>query len=200
MSYRGKQVFDFILTLVLLIVLSPIWLVVTLLVLVFLGWPVYFTQTRIGYQEREFRIYKFRSMTNQRDAQGKLLSDAQRLKAFGLFMRNSSLDELPQLLNILKGDMSFVGPRPLLKEYLPLYSSEQRRRHTIKPGVTGWAQINGRNNISWTQKFSYDIWYVDHPSLALDLRILWRTFHKVIQNDDVAKAGHVTTDYFNGHN
>ena len=163
-----------------------------------LGSPVLFTQVRPGLHGRPFRMVKFRTMTDARDASGALLPDAQRLTPFGRFLRASSLDELPELWNVLRGDMSLVGPRPLLMEYLPLYSPEQARRHEVRPGITGWAQVNGRNAISWADKFALDVWYVDHRSLWLDLRILWLTVRKVLVRDGISAAGEATMPRFEG--
>jgi lipopolysaccharide/colanic/teichoic acid biosynthesis glycosyltransferase len=165
-----------------------------------MGRPILFRQNRIGLNEKIFTIYKFRTMTNKRDKNGELLPDRDRLDNFGKSLRATSLDELPQLFNVLKGDMSFVGPRPLLVEYLPLYNKEQRRRHSVLPGITGLAQINGRNAISWEDRFRYDIEYVDNKSLWLDLKILWRTFLKVIKRDGVSADNHVTVEKFRGSN
>lgn len=163
-----------------------------------LGSPVLFTQVRPGLYGKPFRMVKFRTMTDARDASGALLPDAQRLTPFGRFLRASSLDELPELWNVLRGEMSMVGPRPLLIEYLPLYSPEQARRHEVRPGITGWAQVNGRNAISWADKFALDVWYVDHRSLWLDVRILWLTVRKVLVRDGISAAGEATMPRFEG--
>jgi lipopolysaccharide/colanic/teichoic acid biosynthesis glycosyltransferase len=163
-----------------------------------LGSPVLFTQVRPGLHGQPFRMVKFRTMTDARDASGALQPDAQRLTPFGRFLRASSLDELPELWNVLRGDMSLVGPRPLLMEYLPLYSPEQARRHGVRPGITGWAQVNGRNAISWADKFALDVWYVDHRSLWLDVRILWLTVRKVLERDGISAAGEATMPRFEG--
>ena len=163
-----------------------------------LGSPVLFTQVRPGLHGKPFRMVKFRTMTDARDASGALLPDAQRLTPFGRFLRASSLDELPELWNVLRGEMSLVGPRPLLMEYLPLYSPEQARRHAVRPGITGWAQVNGRNAISWADKFALDVWYVDHRSLLLDIRILWLTVRKVLVHDGISAAGEATMPKFEG--
>jgi lipopolysaccharide/colanic/teichoic acid biosynthesis glycosyltransferase len=163
-----------------------------------LGSPALFTQVRPGLHGQPFRMVKFRTMTDARDASGTLLPDAQRLTPFGRFLRASSLDELPELWNVLCGDMSLVGPRPLLMEYLPLYSPEQNRRHEVRPGITGWAQVNGRNSISWDEKFAMDVWYVGHRSLWLDLYILWLTVHKVIVRDGISAVGDATMPPFTG--
>ena len=163
-----------------------------------LGSPVLFTQVRPGLNGKPFRMVKFRTMTDARDPSGALLPDAQRLTSFGRFLRASSLDELPELWNVLRGEMSLVGPRPLLMEYLPLYSPEQARRHEVRPGITGWAQVNGRNAISWADKFALDVWYVDHHSLWLDVRILWLTVRKVLVRDGISAAGEATMPRFEG--
>jgi lipopolysaccharide/colanic/teichoic acid biosynthesis glycosyltransferase len=163
-----------------------------------LGSPVFFRQTRPGLHGRPFEMVKFRTMTDARGDDGNLLSDAERLTAFGRFLRASSLDELPELWNVLKGDMSLVGPRPLLMEYLPLYSPEQARRHEVRPGITGWAQVNGRNALSWDDKFKLDVWYVDHRSLWLDVKILWLTVKKVLVREGISAAGEATMSKFTG--
>jgi lipopolysaccharide/colanic/teichoic acid biosynthesis glycosyltransferase len=163
-----------------------------------LGSPVLFTQVRPGLHGNPFRMVKFRTMTDARDASGSLLPDAQRLTSFGRFLRASSLDELPELWNVLCGEMSLVGPRPLLMEYLPLYSAEQARRHEVRPGITGWAQVNGRNAISWADKFALDVWYVDHRSLWLDINILWLTVRKVLVRDGISAEGEATMPKFEG--
>ena len=163
-----------------------------------LGSPVFFRQTRPGLHGKPFNMVKFRTMTDARGSEGTLLPDADRLTAFGLFLRASSLDELPELWNVLKGDMSLVGPRPLLMEYLPLYSPEQARRHTVRPGITGWAQVNGRNALSWEDKFALDVWYVDHRTLWLDIKILWLTVRKVLVREGISAAGEATMSKFEG--
>lgn len=164
------------------------------------GAGAFFTQERPGKNAKIFRVVKFKTMTDERDADGKLLPDAKRITKVGRIVRSTSLDELPQLWNVFKGDMSLIGPRPLLVKYLPLYSSEQSRRHEVRPGITGWAQINGRNNISWQKKFEYDVWYVDNLNFGLDWRIILKTLQKVICRSDINKDGHSTTDPFNGNN
>lgn len=194
-----KRAFDFCLAFVLLIMLSPIIAIVALLVRVKLGSPVIFAQERPGLHEKIFTVKKFRTMTDQRDAARALLPDEIRLTPFGKFLRKSSLDELPQLWNVFIGDMSFVGPRPLLKEYLPLYNDFQHRRHEVKPGITGWAQVNGRNAIEWDEKFKLDVWYVEHQSFGLDMKILWLTFLKVVKRADTSKEGHATMPKFTGN-
>ena len=193
-----KRLFDFILALFLIILFSPIYLIVSILILVKMGSPILFKQQRPGLNEKIFGIYKFRTMTNEKDKNGELLSDEKRLLGVGKFIRSTSLDELPQIFNVLKGEMSFVGPRPLLIEYLPLYNEEQKRRHNVKPGITGWAQVNGRNAISWEQKFEYDVWYVQNQSFLLDMKILWMTFLKVVKRSDISSDTAVTMEKFKG--
>jgi len=181
-----------------LVLLMPLLLVVALGVRYWLGSPILFVQTRPGLGQRPFRMYKFRTMTDERNAHGQLLSDEARLHPFGRFLRSSSLDELPELLNVLRGDMSLVGPRPLLVQYLPLYSTEQLRRHEVRPGITGWAQINGRNALSWEKKFELDVWYVDHYGPLLDVRILFLTVLRVLRRDGISSQGHATMPEFTG--
>ena len=193
-----KSLFDKTLALFLIILFSPIYIVVSLLIFFKMGSPILFRQKRPGYKEKIFGIYKFRTMTNEKDANGNLLPDEQRLVGIGKFIRSTSLDELPQLFNVLKGEMSFVGPRPLLEEYLPLYNEKQKRRHDVKPGITGWAQVNGRNAISWEQKFDYDVWYVDNQSFWLDIKILWLTFLKVVKRSDISSSTSSTMEKFTG--
>lgn len=164
------------------------------------GAGAFFFQERPGKDERIFKVIKFKTMTDERDENGKLLPDAVRLTKVGRFVRSTSIDELPQLINVLKGDMALIGPRPLMPKYLPLYSPEQRRRHEVRPGITGWAQINGRNNISWTKKFELDVWYVDHCSFALDVKIILMTIKKVLFREDISKEGEATTVPFDGTN
>lgn len=194
-----KRLFDFSFGLILLIVLSPFIFGVGLCVRFFLGSPVLFKQQRAGFKGRLFYLYKFRSMTDVRDQNGELLSDEKRLTKFGLFLRKTSLDELPQLWNVIKGDLSFVGPRPLLVRYLTLYSPEQARRHDVKPGITGWAQVNGRNSISWEEKFKLDGWYVDHACFLLDIGILIKTIIKVIFSKGINSSSSVTMTEFKGN-
>ncbi|QEA13271.1 sugar transferase [Comamonas flocculans] len=194
-----KRLLDFTVALLGLIALALPLCILILLIRRKLGSPVFFRQTRPGLHGRPFQMVKFRTMTDARDAQGALLPDADRLTLFGRFLRSTSLDELPELWNVLKGDMSLVGPRPLLMEYLPLYSPDQARRHAVRPGVTGWAQVNGRNAISWEEKFALDVWYVDHQSLALDLRILWLTVKKVLVREGISAAGEATMGKFTGN-
>lgn len=193
-----KRVFDFIAAALGLLLLAPLLLLLFVLVRIKLGSPVLFRQTRPGLHERPFQMVKLRTMTDARGPDGALLPDAERLTPFGRFLRAASLDELPELWNVLRGDMSLVGPRPLLMEYLPLYSPEQARRHKMRPGITGWAQVNGRNALSWDDKFRLDVWYVDHQSLALDLRILWLTVLKVLQREGISAAGEATMPRFTG--
>ena len=193
-----KSLFDKTLALFLIILFSPIYIIVSLLIFFKMGSPILFRQKRPGYKEKIFGIYKFRTMTNEKDANGNLLPDDKRLVGIGKFIRSTSLDELPQLFNVLKGEMSFVGPRPLLEEYLPLYNEKQKRRHDVKPGITGWAQVNGRNAISWEQKFDYDVWYVDNQSFWLDIKILWLTFLKVVKRSDISSSTSSTMEKFTG--
>ena len=193
-----KSIFDKTLALFLIILFSPIYIVVSLLIFLKMGSPILFRQKRPGYKEEIFGIYKFRTMTNEKDEFGNLLPDYKRLIGIGKFIRSTSLDELPQLFNVLKGEMSFVGPRPLLEEYLPLYNQKQKRRHDVKPGITGWAQVNGRNAISWEQKFDYDVWYVDNQSFLLDIKILWLTFLKVVKRSDISSSTSSTMEKFEG--
>ena len=195
----SKRLFDLILTTVGLVLLSPVLLILAILVRVKLGSPVLFRQERPGYKGRPFRLAKFRSMTDARDAQGQLLPDALRLTRLGRTLRATSLDELPELLNVLRGEMSLVGPRPLLMKYLPRYSAEQMRRHDALPGITGWAQINGRNALTWQEKFRLDVWYVDHWSLGLDIKIILLTIGKVFKREGISQPGHATAEEFMGN-
>ncbi|MDK2064375.1 undecaprenyl phosphate N,N'-diacetylbacillosamine 1-phosphate transferase [Aliarcobacter butzleri] len=193
-----KILFDKTLALFLIMIFSPVYIVVSLLILLKMGSPILFRQKRPGKDEKIFGIYKFRTMTNEKDKDGNLLPDDQRLIGIGKFIRSTSLDELPQLFNVLKGEMSFVGPRPLLIEYLDLYDETQKKRHNVLPGITGWAQVNGRNAISWEQKFDYDIWYVENQSFWLDIKILWMTFLKVIKRSDISSNTSATMEKFTG--
>ncbi|PUE19629.1 sugar transferase [Limnohabitans sp. MMS-10A-160] len=193
-----KRVFDVVIGFVCLAILGLPLLLLAWQVRRKLGGPALFRQVRPGLNGKPFEMVKFRSMTDERGQDGELLPDAQRLTPFGRFLRSSSLDELPELWNVIKGEMSFVGPRPLLMEYLPLYTPEQSRRHEVRPGITGWAQVNGRNAISWADKFALDVWYVDHRSLWLDMRILWRTVRKVLVRDGISAAGEATMSKFTG--
>ncbi|WP_273161308.1 sugar transferase [Bacteroides fluxus] len=196
-----KRLIDFILV---FCVLAVIWLFLLLIALWLhfanKGAGAFFTQERPGKNGRIFRVIKFKTMTDERDAEGNLLPDADRLTKVGHFVRSTSIDELPQLINVLKGDMALIGPRPLLPKYLPLYSKEQARRHDVRPGITGWAQVNGRNAISWTKKFELDVWYVDHCSFGLDLKIVLMTIKKVFVREGISKEGQATTLPFNGYN
>lgn len=193
-----KRVFDIIFSVILIILFAPIFIIVSLLILATMGRPILFAQSRPGHKEKIFGIYKFRTMSNEKDEKGELLPDSQRLHGVGKFIRSTSLDELPQLFNVLKGEMSFVGPRPLLVEYLPLYNEKQRIRHDVRPGITGWAQVNGRNAISWEQKFEHDIWYVEHQSFFLDMKILWMTMIKLFKRSGISSANSVTMEKFEG--
>jgi sugar transferase EpsL len=193
-----KRLLDLISSILLLILLSPIILFTAMFVKVKLGAPVLFKQKRPGLYGKPFYLYKFRTMTDGRDRNGNLLSDKLRLTPAGQFLRKYSLDELPQLINVLKGELSLVGPRPLLMEYLPLYTKEQAKRHLVKPGITGLSQISGRNTLSWEEKFRLDVWYVQNQSFLLDVKILWRTVYKVIQTEGVTQPGNVTMEPFKG--
>ena len=193
-----KRLFDILLALLLIVLFLPFYIVVSILILVKMGSPILFRQQRPGLNSKIFGIYKYRTMTNERNNNGELLPDEQRIVGIGRFIRSASLDELPQVFNVLKGEMSFVGPRPLLIEYLPLYNERQKRRHDLKPGITGWAQVNGRNAISWEQKFEYDVWYVENQSFLLDIKILWLTFLKVIKRSDISSNTAVTMEKFEG--
>lgn len=196
-----KRFFDFWIAFFVLICLSPLLLVVTLwLHFANKGAGAFFLQERPGKDGRIFKIVKFKTMTDERDAQGQLLSDEARLTRVGRFVRSISIDELPQLVNVLKGDMALIGPRPLLPKYLTLYSEEQMRRHAVRPGISGWAQCHGRNAISWTEKFKLDVWYVDHLSLWVDIKIIYLTTLKVLKRDGISEEGQATMEAFNGHN
>jgi lipopolysaccharide/colanic/teichoic acid biosynthesis glycosyltransferase len=187
-----KRLFDIIVSLTLIILLAPLILFIALLIWFTMGRPILFRQRRVGYKGQVFTIYKFRTMTEERDEHGNLLPDEQRLTRFGRFLRETSLDELPELFNVLKGDMSVVGPRPLLVEYLPYYTPEERKRHNMRPGITGWAQVNGRNAITWDQKLALDVWYVDNWSLWLDFKIILMTIIKVIKREGISTDGYAT--------
>ena len=193
-----KRLFDVTLSLIGLLFLLPAIVVFALLVRLKIGSPIFFKQARPGLNGEIFNMYKLRTMTDETDQNRVLLSDKDRLTKFGNFLRSTSLEELPELWCVLKGDMSLVGPRPLLIEYLPLYSEKQSRRHEVKPGITGWAQVNGRNAISWDEKFDLDIWYVDNQSIWLDIKVLWMTVKKVIMRDGISQNNHVTMDKFKG--
>ncbi len=193
-----KRFFYYLFTILGLVVFSPVILLTTLLVRIRIGTPVLFTQERPGLNGQPFQIYKFRTMTDKKDPAGNLLPDAERLVPFGRFLRSTSLDELPELLNVLKGEMSLVGPRPLLIEYLDRYTPEQARRHEVRPGITGWAQVNGRNSISWEEKFELDVWYVDNQSLWLDIKILFLTIWKTVKRENISHEGQATMMLFTG--
>ena len=194
----GKRLLDLCLTLVAFLLLLPVMGVIAVIVRLKLGAPVLFRHRRPGLHGQPFTLYKFRTMTDTRDAQGNLLPDAERLTPFGRFLRSTSLDELPELFNVLKGEMSLVGPRPLLMRYLDRYTPEQMRRHEVKPGITGWAQVNGRNAITWEQKFTLDVWYVDNQSLWLDLKIIALTAWKILKREGISQPGHATAREFMG--
>ena len=196
-----KRVLDFCISLIAIIIISPILLVVTIwLHFANKGAGAFFFQERPGKDAKIFKVIKFKTMTDERDAEGNLLPDEQRLTKVGRFVRSTSIDELPQLINVLKGDMALIGPRPLLVQYLPLYSKEQMRRHEVRPGISGWAQCHGRNAISWMEKFKLDVWYVDHVSLWTDIKVIWITIMKVLKRADINEAGQATMEAFNGHN
>lgn len=200
--YRNflKRFIDFTIALIGLIILSPIFIIVTIgLYFANQGKPFFF-QARPGLNEKIFKIIKFKTMNDKTDTQGNLLSDAERLTPIGQFVRKTSLDELPQLINVLKGDMAIIGPRPLLPQYLSLYNETQKRRHNVRPGITGWAQVNGRNAISWTKKFELDVWYVDHLSFVTDCKVFFTTFKKVFKSEGVNQDGQATAEAFNGNN
>ena len=200
--YRNilKPIFDYTFSFLLILILSPLFLLLIVLLYVFNQKNVFFFQSRPGKNERIFQIIKFKTMTDEKDQHGKLLPDEKRLTKMGKFVRKTSLDELPQLFNVLKGDMSFIGPRPLLVSYLELYNKEQKRRHNLKPGITGWAQVNGRNAITWKQKFIFDVFYVDNISFALDFKIFFLTIKKVLKSEGINTAGVATTESFKGNN
>ncbi len=193
-----KRILDIFLSLIVLILASPLMLILALLIWAFLGRPIIFSQERPGFKRKIFTLYKFRTMAEVRDASGKLLPDTMRLTTLGRFLRSSSLDELPELINILRGEMSWVGPRPLLVEYLPRYTDEQDRRHDVMPGLTGWAQVNGRNALTWEEKFMYDVWYVDNWSFGLDLKILWLTIWQVVSSRNITPPGETSMEEFLG--
>jgi lipopolysaccharide/colanic/teichoic acid biosynthesis glycosyltransferase len=200
MIYRryGKRLLDLALTIPVLVVLAPMLLLVALLVRIKLGAPVLFRQQRTGLHGQPFAILKFRTMTDARDDQGHLLPDAERLPPFGQFLRSTSLDELPELMNVLRGEMGLVGPRPLIRVYLSRYTPEQMRRHEVRPGITGWAQVNGRNGLTWEQKFALDVWYIDHVSLWLDIKILFLTIWKIVRREGISQQGQATMEEFRG--
>ena len=193
-----KRFFDIITSAILLVITAPVLIIAGILVLVLLKRPVFFAQVRPGKDCKPFKMYKFRTMTNENDEAGNLLPNERRMTPFGLFLRRSSLDELPELYNVLKGDMSLVGPRPLLMDYVPLFNEFQIRRHEVKPGITGWAQVNGRNSISWEEKFELDIWYVEHGNVLLDFKILWLTMFKTLRREGISHEGDVAMPRFKG--
>ncbi len=195
-----KRIIDFSVALFALLILSPLFIVVMIGLYFANDGKPFFFQRRPGKNEKLFSIIKFKTMNDKKDAQGKLLSDAERLTPIGAFVRKTSLDELPQLINVLKGDMSLIGPRPLLPQYLLLYNDNQKRRHNVRPGITGWAQVNGRNAISWTKKFELDVWYVEHISFATDLKVFFTTFKKVFKSEGISQEGQATAEAFNGNN
>lgn len=199
--YRSffKRVLDIVLSSIILVVCSPILLVTLILLLIANRGDAFFVQRRPGKNEKIFEIIKFKSMNDKKDANGKLLPDGDRITPVGQFVRKTSLDEIPQLFNVLKGDMSLIGPRPLLIQYLPLYSKEQRRRHDVRPGITGWAQVNGRNTVPWPRRFELDVWYVDNVSFLLDAKIFWLTFLKVIKRDGISSETSATMEFFTGN-
>ena len=195
-----KKILDFFIAFTALLVLSPLLIPITVLLALANNGKPFFFQKRPGKNGRIFNIIKFKTMTDEKDENGNLLPDEKRLTAVGKFVRKTSIDEIPQLINVLKGNMSLIGPRPLLPQYLPLYSERQRKRHDVKPGITGWAQVNGRNAISWTKKFEYDVWYVENLSFGLDVRIIFKTIKKVVVSEGINTANMATTEAFNGKN
>ena len=195
-----KRSMDLIISIALFIFLAPLLLIISILVKINLGSPVFFTQERVGKNNKIFKMIKFRTMKDLKDEKGNLLSDKERLTKFGSILRSLSIDELPELINIIKGDMSLIGPRPLLTEYLPLYSKEQLKRHEVLPGITGLAQVKGRNSITWSEKFDLDVWYVENWSLWIDIKIFFLTIYKVIKRDGINQSENVTMEYFNGSN
>lgn len=199
-SLYFKRFFDILFSIILITIISPVMVVTHILVMCVLGRPAIFRQERPGFKEKKFIIYKFRTMNNKKDNQGLLLPDHIRLTTVGKVLRKLSLDELPQLFNVLKGDMSFIGPRPLLNEYLTLYDEEQKKRHAVKPGMTGWAQVNGRNSISWDEKFALDLYYVENISFNLDVKILFLTIMKVLKRSDISSDTYITMEKFRGDN
>ena len=202
MMYRNfiKRGIDCLVALVLLVLASPVLLLAAACLFFANNGKVFFTQERPGRKKKLFRVIKFKTMNDKKDQHGKLLSDKERLTPVGKFIRTTSIDELPQMINVLKGDMSLIGPRPLLPKYLPLYYEQQMRRHQVRPGITGWAQVNGRNAISWSKKFEYDIWYVDNCSFLLDLKIVWLTVIKIFKREGITEQGNATISAFNGNN
>jgi len=198
--YIFKRFLDIIASVLLLIIAFPLMLIICFFLWLTNHRPVFFTQLRIGLNEKSFRLIKFRTMTDERDENGNLLPDEKRMTRFGSWLRKTSMDELPQLLDVLTGKMSLIGPRPLVEEYLALYDQKQRKRHNIRPGITGWAQVNGRNELSWQQKFEYDVWYVEHLNLLLDVKILALTIKKILKADGISMQGHATVKPFTGNN
>ncbi len=194
-----KRIFDFSMALIILLLSTPFFLLIMLFILIILGKPVFFCQYRPGLNNKPFKLFKFRTMNNYLDIDGSLLSDEKRLTSFGKFLRKTSIDELPSFVNVLKGELSLVGPRPLLMEYLSLYSNNQLRRHNVKPGITGWAQINGRNAISWGKKFELDLWYIENRSFLLDLKIIFTTILKVFRKENITQKNHVSSKKFIGN-
>jgi undecaprenyl phosphate N,N'-diacetylbacillosamine 1-phosphate transferase len=194
----SKRLIDFFVSVICLIIISPLFILITIFVLVFHGGNPFFIQPRPGKSDRIFRLVKFKTMNNAKDENGKLLPDKERITTLGKFMRANSLDEIPQLLNVMKGDMSLIGPRPLLIDYLSLYTIHQARRHEVRPGITGWAQVNGRNAISWEEKFDFDVWYVDNLNFCLDLKIVWMTILKVVKREGINAADATTMKPFTG--
>jgi undecaprenyl phosphate N,N'-diacetylbacillosamine 1-phosphate transferase len=199
MEFAAKRVFDLLIAFAGLLFLFPLFLFLTVLLLFSNKSNPFFIQARPGKNKKIFHLIKFKTMNNNCDANGKLLPDKDRITPIGKFIRSTSLDELPQLINVLKGDMSLVGPRPLLIKYLPLYTPEQARRHEVRPGITGWTQVNGRNNLSWEEKFKHDVWYVDNRSFTLDMKILWLTFSKVLKREGISQQGQATMEPFKGN-
>ncbi|WP_294331771.1 sugar transferase [uncultured Chryseobacterium sp.] len=199
-KYFIKRIFDFIVASIGLVILSPIFLTITIVLYFANNGKPFFFQSRPGLNGKLFNIIKFKTMNDKKDSNGNLLPDAERLTAIGAFVRKISLDELPQLINVLKGDMSLIGPRPLLPQYLSLYNERQKRRHEVRPGITGWAQVNGRNAISWKKKFELDVWYVDHLNFMTDLKVFLMTFKKVFKSEGISQEGQATTEAFNGNN
>lgn len=195
-----KRLIDFTLTLIGLLFISPIFLFITIFLTIANQGKPFFFQRRPGKNEKIFKVIKFKTMNDKKDTKGNLLPDAERLTKIGSFVRKTSLDEIPQLINVLKGDMSLIGPRPLLPQYLPLYNEEQKKRHNVKPGITGWAQVNGRNTISWKKKFEYDVWYVKNVNFLLDLKIIFKTIKKVVVSEGISQEGNATMEAFNGKN
>ena len=194
-----KRLFDLLLSLIGFILLSPLFVFITIFLAIANSGKPFFFQLRPGKEEEIFKVIKFKTMNDKKDKDGNLLPDSERLTGIGNFVRKTSLDEIPQLLNVIKGDMSLIGPRPLLVEYLPLYNQTQKRRHEVRPGITGWAQVNGRNAISWKQKFEYDVWYVDHISISLDIKIFWMTISKVFKSEGISSTTSATMEKFEGN-